>query len=125
MSKIAMMYDKWMKAEHVRGAIVARVRMAEIATFDGKNGKESKYVLHFYEKSLKPLSLNKSNAQAMADLTGTDDEAQWTNAVVMLTPSKLANGNGTIILSAPPAQSAPMAPLGKVQESEDSGEVPF
>lgn len=111
MSKITQLYDKWLKAEHLRGPVIARVTMAEIAQFDGQNGKEGKFVLHFYERTLKPLILNKTNALAMEALTGSDDEAQWTNTTVMITPSKLANGNGTIILSAPPARDvAPAAP---------------
>ncbi len=38
MSKITQMYDKWLKAEHLRGPVLARVTMAEIAQFDNKNG---------------------------------------------------------------------------------------
>lgn len=132
MNKISQLYDRWLKAEHLRGPVVARVTMAEIAQFDGKNNKESKYVLHFFERNLKPLILNKGNALAMADLTGTDDEATWCNVVIMLTPSKLANGNGTIILSSPPVQNAPNGngsnkPSSGAGESavEGEDEVPF
>lgn len=127
MNKVSAMYDKWLKSEHLRGPVVARVTMAEIAQFDNKNGKEAKYVIHFYERGLKPMILNKSNAVAMVEITGTDDEQQWCNATVMLTPSKLANGNGTIILSSPPAQPATMAPIGVMQQQpqDERDEVPF
>jgi hypothetical protein len=125
MSKITQMYDKWLKAEHLRAAVVAQISSARIEQFDNKNGKESKYVIYFHQPQLKPLILNKSHAVAMADLAGTDDELQWTNQTVLLTPSKLPNGNGTIILSAPPAptfggQRAAPAPV-----EVEAADIPF
>ena len=77
----------------------------------------------------------------MVEIAGTDDELYWTNVQVMLAPSKLANGNGTVILSAPPAQQpvAPPAPRQPVRQvaaiqtndgnpfegGEESATVPF
>jgi hypothetical protein len=87
----------------------------------------------FYKKQLR-LVCNKTQAEALATITGTDDYSQWIGHQVVLSEGTAPTGQPTIIISPipdpPPAQppingsAAPQAapPLGAASTAEASGD---
>jgi hypothetical protein len=68
--------SKYLKASDLDGkAVVATIKVASLETLKGFEGKEQKKVVLYFSKTLKPLILNMTNYDAVADILGeeTDD----------------------------------------------------
>lgn len=90
--------DRWLNAEHLQGknvpVTISQVTLVE--TFNTlTNQKERKLAASFQGKELK-LLINKTNAQALESITGTDQYDQWRGARVVLRPDRAPNGKPTI-----------------------------
>lgn len=76
---------------------IERVRVAEFYNNrDRKN--EKKIVLHFVNRR-KRMVLNKTQAAAVMEISGTDDEKKWVGVELVLTGGRASNGKETIIIT--------------------------
>lgn len=102
--KVTEMYpDKWLKAEHLQGrTITVYVQESTVEQLFNTQAKkkEPKFVLHFYKAKL-PMILNKTQALAMARITGEDDSDLWKGHYIALSPATAPNGQETIAISKP------------------------
>ena len=78
----------------------------------GTKGKDKKILLRLVGKQ-KVLSLNKTRAEAMIDITGTPDFSKWTGVEIVIKPGK-QSGKDTVIIEAAPVQ----APKPQVQAQQ-------
>ncbi len=120
---------QYLKAADLQGkrvrVVVERVDMEDI-------GGETKPVLHFKGKS-RGVVLNKTNAQSIWAINGSDDTDDWPGTEIVLYPSKTdfqGKRVDCIRIDPPdtPAQTrraAPPPPPPPVEEPEDDSEVPF
>ena len=75
----------FLKAADLQGKRVT-VTIAKVVLED--IGDETKPVLHFVGKE-KGLVLNKTNANMIAEITGTDEMDDWAGAAIVLYPTKV------------------------------------
>lgn len=68
------------------------------------NAKETKPVLSF-QKATKRLILNKTQAFAVAHVTGSDETEDWIGKKIALRVGRAPNGKPTIIVEAPSLQA--------------------
>jgi len=107
--KIDELYpDKWLKASHLQGK-THLVTIAE-STVEGlysptTKRTERKFVLRFHAKRLR-MVLNRTQAHALAAITGENDSDHWPGHHVLIGPAKAPNGADTIRISRPPAPPA-------------------
>jgi hypothetical protein len=74
----------YLKAEDLQGKAV-RVRIESVTV--EKLGEDTKPVLHFRGKD-KTLALNKTNANIIAEVLGTDEMDDWEGRDIVLYPTK-------------------------------------
>lgn len=106
--------SKWLHAADLgTGKIVtiSAQRIELMKPFRGET-KEPKLVLSF-KGARKELIVTKSQATALAEITGTEAFGQWAGTKVSLLPERLATGKFTILIKPapngqPPAQPAVM-----------------
>jgi hypothetical protein len=76
---------------------VESVRVGEF--YDKRKRKtEKKIVLRFVNRR-KSMILNKTQAAAVMDITGTDDEKKWIGAELVLMGGRASNGQDTIVVT--------------------------
>jgi hypothetical protein len=96
--------DRWLRAEHLQGAR-PRVSLEAVTIEQLYNPRtkrnEPKLVIAFYSKSLR-LVCNKTQAHALATITGTDDYSAWAGHQVVLSTGRAPNGSDTIVISPVP-----------------------
>lgn len=96
--------DKWLRAEHLQGAR-PRVSLEAVTIEQLYNPRSKKYeprlIISFYGKQLR-LVCNKTQANALATITGTDDYTQWQGHQVVLSTGRAPNGSDTITISPVP-----------------------
>lgn len=89
--------------------IVVTISAWDVQRFHLPTGEETKPILRF-QGAKKFLILNKTNAETLTRLTGSERLDDWIGARVQLVPGSI-NGKKTIIVhAAPPAPPAPPAP---------------
>ena len=119
---------QYIKAADLQGkrvqVVIDRVEMEDI-------GGETKPVLHFRGKE-RGLVLNKTNANAVWGITGTDETDDWGGVTVVLYPSKTDFQGKRVdcIRIDPPAQpvkrvAPPPPPESEVGEDTPDDSVPF
>jgi len=103
--------DKWLRAEHLqeRRPTVTIQTVTVESLFNPRTKKnEPRLILAFFKKELR-LPLNKTQAQALVDITGTDDYTLWHAYQVVLSAGVAPNKAATIVISpvpdAKPAES--------------------
>jgi len=100
--------DKWLKASHLiladgrRPILAVTVRGAGVEKLHNPNTsqKEPKLVVEFEAKD-KRLILNKTQAEAIASITGTEDYTQWRGARLAIQAGIAPNKKDTILILAP------------------------
>ena len=116
--------DKWLTPQHLQGkrvqATISAVTVEQL--FQSQtNEKEPKLVLAFEGKTLR-LPLNKTQAIAIAEITGTETFGEWTGTAIQMTPATARNKKLTIRIEAVPKPKATQPALA-VDDQPD--EDPF
>lgn len=99
-----MFPDRWLKAEHLQGKthLLTIERVTVEGLFNPETKKyERKFVMRFCKKNL-PMVVNKTQALALAQITGEDDTDLWPGHQIALSPATTANGKDTMLVSRPP-----------------------
>ena len=117
---IAKLYpSRYLKAEDLKGRAV-RVTISAVTVEELRNprtnAKDTKAVLHF-SRSEKVLPLNKTQAFALASITGSTDTDAWPGFVVVLAAGRAPNGQQTITITAP-AQPPEPEPAPTASDSD-------
>ena len=101
--------SRYLKPEDLRGRAV-RVTISQVKIEElhnpRSNEKTKKAVLHFAGKE-KVLPLNKTQAFALAEITGIADTDGWPGFVVVLAAARAHNGQPTIAITAPAQPQEP------------------
>lgn len=123
--KITQLYpDKWLSAKHLQGrSVVVAIEAATVEQLFNPRTKrnEPKFVVAFHKKQLR-LVLNKTQAQALASITGSDDSDDWKGHLVSLSPSVAPNGAATITISRPPETPKPAPAADEANDPTDAEE---
>lgn len=96
--------DKWLRPEDLQGKkpIVTIQAVTVEPLFNPREKKnQPRLILSFFKKG-KRLPLNKTQAQALADITGTDDYTLWHGWQVVLSAGIAPNKAATIVISPVP-----------------------
>lgn len=94
--KITEVYSSsggFLKAEDIAKPTTATIESVEMVTKDYNDGKgpKSQLVVHFVGKE-KVLGLNFTNANKIAELTGSDDSDDWVGTTIKLFVEKVKVG---------------------------------
>ena len=108
--------SKYLKAADLKGRpLVAAIEEALTETFETAGGEGRKTVLHFRDRRVKPLPLNMTNWDAVADIAG-DDTDGWPGHQVELYPTT-TEMKGKIVdcirIRPPPQRELATAAAGK------------
>ena len=123
-------FGSYLKCENLHGK---RVLVTIDRVEKEKIGEDQKFVLYFAGKD-KGLVLNKTNAESITEIAGTDEMDDWTGHKILLHPDKTKFGGKTvdcIRIAAPngarPAPAAPPEPVFVEDEgaTDDDDLVPF
>lgn len=99
--------SKYLSAEDLRGnRYTLKIVSADVELLRGIQGEHYSAVLTF-ESAQKRLVLNKTQAQAMAQITKTEVVSAWAGKRIMLSPGRAHNGKPTIVISAAPEAGTP------------------
>lgn len=122
-------FGSYIKAEDLAGKAVRvaieRVDLEEIKGQDGS--KERKLVAHFVGKD-KGLVLNRTNADALNDIFGTDDYEQWQGGVILYPDTTTFGGKKVACVrikgsaASQPVRTVPDPPEPEPMTDED---IPF
>jgi hypothetical protein len=121
-------FGSYIKAEDLQGkAIRASIERVEIEEIKGQDGsKERKLVAHFVGKD-KGLVLNRTNADALNDIFGTDDYDHWTGTVILYPDTTTFGGKRVACVRVKGAAAS--QPVQTVPEPEpvplDDSDIPF
>lgn len=101
------------------GVVIDKVEMEDI-------GGETKPILHFKGKE-RGLVLNKTNANSITFIVGSDETDQWVGKRVVLYPSKTDFQGKSVacIRVDPPQQAAPPPPPPVDEFADEDDSVPF
>lgn len=118
--------SKWLAAADLGGKeftlVIESVSMATVRNAQ-TNKEEQKPAIKFY-RAQKQLLFNKTQAFAIAAITGEEDTDRWTGHTVVLSAGIAKNRKPTIIISAP-ADKPPVEVLDDDEiEDEDESEAP-
>jgi hypothetical protein len=87
--------SKYLKAaDLIDGPVIVTVRAAEQEVIKGFDGKEQSKVILYFAKKLKPLPLNRTNFEAMMDISGSDESDDWPGTRIELYVTKVTMPNG-------------------------------
>ncbi len=115
--------DRWLKAEHLQGkrptVTIQTVTIEKL--FNPRSRKEEpRLILSFFKKELR-LPVNKTQAEALATITRTDDYLLWHGCQAVLSAGRAPNGAATIVIS-PTADKATPPAASPAPASEDDGQ---
>lgn len=120
---------QYIKASDLQGkrvvVVIDRVTMEDI-------GGETKPVLHFKGKD-RGMVLNRTNANAIVDIVGSDETDDWTGKVILLYPTRVDFQGKRVdairVDAAPPSRQAapvqPPVPAADDLPSDSDDSVPF
>ena len=96
--------DKWLRAAHLAGkrprVIIESATVEQL--FNPRTRRpEPKIVIAFYGKSLR-LVCNKTQATALAALTGSEEIETWAGHEIVLSTATAPNGSPTIVITGVP-----------------------
>src|SRR6516225_9866416 len=82
--------SKWLGAADLnRGSAVAAIKVAAFETLKGFDGADTKKkVIIYFAHKLKPLPLNVTNYNSVADIAGTEETDDWAGTKVELFVSR-------------------------------------
>lgn len=132
MSNYKTAFGSYLKTEDLQGK-ACRLVIDAIATeeIDGDHGKEKKLVARFAGKD-KGLILNRTNADSLAEIAGSEDTDDWSGVTIALYPDKTKFGGKTVdcmrIRSPQTAKPKPPPPPAQelgIDANEFDDSVPF
>ena len=121
-------FGSYIKAEDLASkAVRMSIERIELETIKGSDGKsdERKLVAHFFGKD-KGLVLNRTNADSLHQIFGTDDYDEWVGAVVLYPDTTMFGGKRVACVRIKASATAAPKPVpvpGPEPESFDSSEV--
>jgi hypothetical protein len=119
-------FGSFLKTEDLQGK-ACRLVIDSVTTeeIDGDHGKEKKLVARFAGKE-KGLILNRTNADSIAEISGSEDTDEWSGTAIVLFPDKTKFGGKTVdcmrIRASQTAAKKPAPP--PVEEPETELEEP-
>lgn len=96
--------DKWLRAADLGNARpIVTIQTVTVEDLFDPRAKQMrpKLIIAFFKKQ-KRLPLNKTQAQALADITGTDDYSLWHGHQVVVSAGIAPNKAATIVISPVP-----------------------
>ena len=98
-------YTFYLEAAALRGQshalTVAAATLKDV--WDPRAKRAVPHIILTFAKAKRVMKLNKTQAGAMIEITGTDDYTRWPGARVILTPAPSPNGKETIMITPGPA----------------------
>src|SRR5438552_314644 len=76
--------SKWLKPDDVDPPAVVTIKAAAQETIKGLDGKEQEKVVLYFAKKFKPLPLNRTNFESVADICGSDDSDDFPGTKIEL-----------------------------------------
>jgi hypothetical protein len=123
--------SKYLKATDLEdGPAVATIKLADLETIKGYDGKEQAKVVVYFAKQFKPLILNRTNFESIADIADSGDTDDWGGTKIELfTVPVTFNGKTAdgIRVRKPGAAHKPKKAAAPVAESKPDydDEIPF
>jgi hypothetical protein len=97
--------SKWVKADDLAGrAAPVKITAVTVETFRQPDGSSKVSAVLSFEGKAKRMILNKTQCQALTDLTGSERFTDWVGRVITLAPTTAQNGKPTIAIRPAPAQ---------------------
>jgi hypothetical protein len=119
------LYEFYIEAEDLKGQ-AHRVKIEKSYVKDvfnpGTKAKEPKIHLRFVGKQ-KALSLNKTRAGAMIEITGTPEYETWVGVEIVIKPGIQSKKATVIIEAAPPTGPAPRNQPAKIEHATRLAEL--
>jgi hypothetical protein len=125
--------SKWLKAADLDGPVVTTVHETDVEPVKDMNGvTNKKCVVYFEGDKLKPLILNRTNFEALVDISGSDDSEGFVGAKIELYTIETQMGEGIRIREPggkskknqrqrPVKKAEPLPPIEKDMDDE----IPF
>jgi hypothetical protein len=87
--------SKWLKASDLEdGPVATTVHEVSDETVKGMDGKSSEKTIIYFPNKLKPLILNRTNFEALADISGQPDSNDWPGTKIELYTVETSMGEG-------------------------------
>jgi hypothetical protein len=81
--------SKWLSVADLEGGpVVVTIKVAALETLKGFDGADTKKVALYFAHKYKPLPLNRTNYDSVADIAGTDETDDWSGTKVELFVTK-------------------------------------
>jgi hypothetical protein len=123
--------SKYLKATDLEdGPAVATIKLAELEKIKGYDGKEQAKVVVYFAKKFKPLILNRTNFESIADIADSGETEEWGGTKIELfTIPVTFNGKtaDSVRVRKPGAEQKPKKVAAPVAESKPDydDEIPF
>ena len=111
--------DRWLKPAHLQGKhphVVVETVTVEPLYNPRTRREELRLVLAFRDKTLR-LVCNKTQAEALAAIAGSDDYTRWPGLEIVLSEGRAPNGAATLLIS-PLPDKLPAAPTADTVPAE-------
>jgi len=96
---VSDVYPLWLHADDLKGkAVTVKIARVDLEVFHTPGGKERPALVLSFEKAKRRLILNKTQANALVRVLGTERLAEWPGKAVTLAPGQAPNGKQTIII---------------------------
>jgi hypothetical protein len=77
--------SRFLKASDLQGGpVVGTIKLAELEKIKGYDGREQAKIVIYFARALKPLVLNRTNAESIMDISGADDTESWPGTKIEL-----------------------------------------
>jgi hypothetical protein len=124
--------SKYLKATDLMdGPVVVTIKLAELETIKGFDGKSQPKVIVYFSKKYKPLVLNRTNFDSIADIANSGETEDWPGTKVELFVIPVTfNGKTSdgIRIRKPGAEQKPKkaaAPQAADTKPDYNDEIPF
>ena len=81
--------SKWLSAADLNGgSVMATIKVTALETLKGFDGADTQKVVLYFAHKHKPLPLNRTNYDSVADIAGSDETDDWSDTKVELFVTK-------------------------------------